>query len=776
MSQDRTLQEEGLKMASMRAEAKDAAMYTFESPMTKRINDRVDDHQMKLQEHRQKLDQHKLYLMHIAAEADIVEQQEDSSHVPTINNNKLYSMANRPDRVENILLAKGQEYQLKLERDRSEQEQMAATKMTFNPTICTKSKELFQDNRPVQERLSEMQKHYSERAEDYKKQQKQLMERAQQSEEESRIATVLAPAVGKVPSMQPPPAGTPVITERSMRKHREYHDCLTWGEEQKKKQEELREKFEELELAEVRDAPIISTRSRKLAEKMEREQKIEDTLLGWKEKKKELKETKKQEEEMERCPHQPQITNYAASLQREGTVGERLYSKAFEYRAKRQEEIERQMQEIEEMARGGHTSPRRIASYSYEATIEPDVRTLPIELDLQRREAERQAYRRQLLDEQEEEEALMHYPRINAMSDLIAQQLPENSVDRLLRPKVVWEAPPEDEDPDLTFRPQVNKRSLEINNEKLARGEVSSDRNEYLYQKDEENKYRMEQARKRAADKEMEECTFQPNINRNSQNMPSSSHSVVARTQQWQKQRNMRMRAEREAQEKKEMENCTFKPNVSSYKPKKKKSIKAYGVEDHLERQSVARKRKEDQGSIPHSTGANWENKLTKPQEFSFSHKVKIKSLAKPIGAAEVEAKVEARKDEEYMRAIEGAADRSMSMMSTGTASAEWLRRAAEKEQSEQAHAAAGMMSPRYYASDALNVHTGTPRGRTGEDGHVARMKAARAEKEAKDKAAKSTTGDKWQGGTTQPVEFKFADSKKLRVRALHKPVSPMIM
>ena len=37
---------------------------------------------MKLQEHRQKLDQHKMYLMHIASEADIVEQQEDSVLVP----------------------------------------------------------------------------------------------------------------------------------------------------------------------------------------------------------------------------------------------------------------------------------------------------------------------------------------------------------------------------------------------------------------------------------------------------------------------------------------------------------------------------------------------------------------------------------------------------------------------------------------------------------------------------------------------------------------------
>lgn len=38
MRDDRTLQEEALKMASMRAEAKDAAMYTFESPITRRMS------------------------------------------------------------------------------------------------------------------------------------------------------------------------------------------------------------------------------------------------------------------------------------------------------------------------------------------------------------------------------------------------------------------------------------------------------------------------------------------------------------------------------------------------------------------------------------------------------------------------------------------------------------------------------------------------------------------------------------------------------------------
>jgi len=775
MGQDQTLMNEGLKMASMRAEAKDAAMYTFESPMTKRINDRVGDHQMKLQEHRQKLDQHKMYLMHIASEADIVEQQEDSSTVPTINNKSRSLVGERPDRVENILLAKGMEYEIDIEHKRMEQEARMEKDTTFQPTICKQSKDMANSSEMVFDRLQNWGEQQRDRKAQNQQQAADHKEKSSTMESESRVALVLGEAKKGKRAEQ----FIPVITERSQRKQREYHDCLTWGEEQKKKQEELREKYDELELAEVRPAPIISDRSRKLAEKQDREGKIEDTLLAWKDKKKELQENKTAEEADERCPYQPQITQYAANLEREGDVGSRLYNKAFEYRAKRQEEIERQMLEIEQMAKGGHSSPRRHGSYAYEHNVEAEPRTLPIELDLHRREMERQQYRDQLMQEQHQEEANMHYPRINAMSDLIAEKLPENSVQRLLKPKVVWEAPEDDEDPDLTFKPKVNPRSIEINNEKLARGEVSADRNEYLYQKDEENKYRMEQARKRALDKEMEECTFQPNINRNSQSMPSSSHSVVARTQQWQKQRNARMRAEREAQEKKEMENCTFRPTIRDYKPKKEKNKKKqdnYGVDQHLERQVSARNQRKEE-TVPHSTGEGWSNTLTKPQEFSFNHKVKIKALAKPIGATEAQAKIEQKKDDLYLQGPSSYVygGRSESMMSSGSASAEWMRRAAEKEQSEQAHAAAGMMSPRYYASDALNVHTGTPRGRTGEDTHVTRMKQARAEKELKERSAKSTTGENWRGGTTKPREFKFADSKALRVRALHKPVSPML-
>lgn len=528
-------------------------------------------------------------------------------------------------------------------------------------------------------------------------------------------------------------------------------------------------------MAEVRQAPIISSRSRRLAQKQERELKIEDTLLK---KGNQYKERIAAKPASEECTHTPAITTYASAIEREGDVGSRLYSKAFEYKAKRAEEVERQMAEIEAMANQPR-QPRRIAPYSYEALAEPDIRTLPIELDLQRREAERQQMRDLYLMEREEEESLMHYPRINAMSDLIAQQLPEDSVSRLLKPKTVWVAPPEDDDPELTFKPRVNTRSVAINAEKLARGEVGSDRNEYLYQKDEENKYRMEQARKRALDKEMEECTFQPNINRNSQNTASSSHSVVARTLQWQKNRNARMRQEREQQEKKEMEDCTFKPNISSYKPKKaaakkkKKTEDYYGVDAHLSRQAEARKLKEDAATIPHSTGDAWTNELTKPEEFKFNHKgIKVKALTKPITQQGAEAEIEHKAELAMLRNREQYSA-SRSIASSGAASAEWMKRSLEKEQSEQLHASQGMNSPRFYASDAAG--TGTPRGRTGEDGHVARMRAAREEKAAKEAAASGPTGSKWNPEKTQPVEFEFHDTRSLRVKSLYKPVSPML-
>ena len=535
------------------------------------------------------------------------------------------------------------------------------------------------------------------------------------------------------------------------------------------------------------------------------------------------------------CPHKPQITSYASQLERDGDVSERLYAKSFEYRAKKQEmvreqmgcgtscllyfslirallfdwlrlQVEQQMQEIERMAGRRQLSPRgELEHYSPHYAPDQLEPAVPIEIDLQRREQERQARREQEQEMREQEEALLHYPKINTMSDLIAKQLPEDSIERLLRPRkeYVYEEPM---DANLTFHPRINPKSAIINAEKVARGEaVESNRNEYLYSKDEENKFKMEQARRQAEQRELEECTFQPTINRNSAAMaPSSSHSVVTRTTQWQKQRMARLRQQREELEQKEKEECTFQPAIREYKPKGKQgkrgsSANHSGIREHIDRQSKARNQKKESEDVPHSKGSKWKNEVTQPKEFAFSHRIKVKSLAQPIdryNAGKESEGSQAPKAINHSKMGTGAVtsggmstdqalaismnlDGDISRVSLGgQVSSEWARRAAEKHASEEAHSLAGMQSPRYYAGDALHSehsHNGEPpRGLRGEDAFVDRMKQARKEREEREHATdKLGSGAKWTGKVTKPKEFNFSSSN-VRVKALTQPVSPM--
>ena len=122
---------------------------------------------------------------------------------------------------------------------------------------------------PVQKRLIEFQDEYKKNIAKVAADRVSSAVKQSKLEEEARVATILGKA--NIEVHQPEP-GIPVITERSQRKHREYHDCLSWGEEQTKKKEEMREKFEEMEMAEVRSKPVISSRSKNSEKKREQHQ------------------------------------------------------------------------------------------------------------------------------------------------------------------------------------------------------------------------------------------------------------------------------------------------------------------------------------------------------------------------------------------------------------------------------------------------------------------------------------------------------------------------
>lgn len=269
----------------------------------------------------------------------------------------------------------------------------------------------------------------------------------------------------------------------------------------------------------------------------------------------------------------------------------------------------------------------------------------------------------------------------------------------------------------------------------------------------------------------------------------------------------MKLRLERENQAKREMEECSFRPNITDYKPKKKKAEAqvAFGTREHIAKQKVAREMKEAATVVPHCTGEKWTPGCTQPQEFSFAHEVKVNSLSAPMSPRVCEAEIERKK-----ALVQGGyAERAMRNSSPSlrttprtssparhscprgghysspqrggrygspSASTEWTRRAGEKESAEEAHTAAGMPSPRYYASDVV-PRASSPsanREKCGESTHLERMRKARTSSVQKSRAAASTTGENWSPGPTVPDEFKFIASKAVKIKSLHKPVSPL--
>jgi hypothetical protein len=267
-----------------------------------------------------------------------------------------------------------------------------------------------------------------------------------------------------------------------------------------------------------------------------------------------------------------------------------------------------------------------------------------------------------------------------------------------------------------------------------------------------------------------------------------------------------RLRQQREELEQKEKEACTFQPTIREYKKPRSKAIRTKrastaqhaGIKEHVDRQAKARNQRKEIEDVPRAKGDKWTNEVTTPKEFTFSHKIKIKSLDQPIhqqnAAKEAVDSMQAITAPDHNRVGTGyVSSRPMSAHQAatvasqldgdiskvqlgGTVSSEWAKRAAEKHAAEEAHSLAGMSSPRYYAGDALHSeHSGkTPRGLRGEDAFIERMRQARVDRETKEAAEdRLGSGLGYTGKVTKPKEFNFA-SASVRVKALSQPVSPM--
>jgi len=218
-------------------------------------------------------------------------------------------------------------------------------------------------------------------------------------------------------------------------------------------------------------------------------------------------------------------------------------------------------------------------------------------------------------------------PELNSLSLEIASRLPSTSKERLLnKPNVprTYEQYP--------FKPQLNKKSLVIDSEK-NRFETFEERVNEMYKKTTNVQKKIEEKKKEFMEKEMEGCTFSPDVSRSVNKVNIRGRTISDRAAAWEMRRQQKLMRGKIQMEEKKMQNCTFNPNTARIKVSSpKNTIEALGVEEFVSRQKIAREKKNEMEKV-FKTGDKWKNQITIPKEFSFGSKdgIKIKSLQKPV-------------------------------------------------------------------------------------------------------------------------------------------------
>ena len=394
-----------------------------------------------------------------------------------------------------------------------------------------------------------------------------------------------------------------------------------WERERDEKLNRLREMKEEKEMVEEVFKPKLNPRTLKIINK----KKAKDNNLSLEESF-ERKEFLRQQRVAEMtedyfgqiAPMTPKITAQAAKIMRDGSVTDRLYQLSFKMNEKKQEIS---MQQLEE--------EKRLYDFNPKINLTDIERDDTVYEDLFHKEEHFRMKRYERLEKLLERENMLHYPKINPVSEEIASRLPVSSKERLL-------IRPEKKDSpnklNLSFKPQINEKSKLIEEEKPR----NEDRITQLLNFEKKKKQAIEEKRKEKSEKEMEECTFRPSISAiPSKNLNKSFNDRVV---SWDNKRKARMEKERREKSVQEMRECTFKPVIERMKPDEfsksmgeESAIEPVGFDDFVQRQVEAREKKKN--SVREiKYGENWKNEITVPKEFTFNQKTsQIKALRKPM-------------------------------------------------------------------------------------------------------------------------------------------------
>ncbi|RNF24323.1 hypothetical protein TcG_00808 [Trypanosoma cruzi] len=399
---------------------------------------------------------------------------------------------------------------------------------------------------------------------------------------------------------------------------------MDWNRQREQRREAARTAKLMHELSEVRGTPVINPRSECLAARRRKKEGLlgmsaVDALIE-RDRIAQLKRWERHELE-KRAEQIPQITLYAATLQRDGDAAERLYAESY----KREERRLRQEEQL--ISNGAAPFTPRISPH---ATTTPRFRN--VEDELMEKHMQSIALKEEAQQRECEQESRCHRPIINPVSEAIASKLPESTYERLYRQT---RGTPKHRDPA--------SRDLSFSESFISGGRVASlpeSMAESLQFYEESRQERLQKLREEQERIQHKECTFAPLTNKRDSNF-GGPEDVAARNQQWLARKEGKLRELRRMKEAEKVKDCTFKPERESPTVNSTRCGESvyggdgtpWGVQEYLERQEEARRiKREREMRLQRRPSSAPRPSTTTPQEFLLGRRdgVSVRSLRRP--------------------------------------------------------------------------------------------------------------------------------------------------
>lgn len=543
------------------------------STASEKLQERLAEHGARLEEHRLRLASHKEILSGDASPR--------SAHSPTIN--LMSRRLNRSGSVEDILQHLGKTYAEKLEQRKMEVYAKESAEIR-PPSINRVSANLVREV-AVQDRLMEISREREQKLKKARDEAAKTTDPDATFKPEINLASRRLNRTGSVDQL-----------------------CNNWAEEVKRKTEKERQDQQKEKEAQFK-SPSLSKRSEKLAARLRAGHKarVEDALLERDHVLKQIRQRMSEIEFQQQTPLSPQITEKAASMVRDGDVSERLYQLSRE-RQQRLDAIR------EEKAR------QALASARPQTAPSPD-RGVRVEHELLRRGMEAEEKRERMRQKIEEQERTQHSPRINPYSLELEQRQPLTASERLLSTPTPRYSPTPEDGPEYTFKPHINPHSKKLVEGRARSGQdlinslMAIPKAKEKKREAEQRKREEEEEKKCTFRPDVKRANRFPSVRARS-NVP-----IVDRLLQWGEKRREELKHQKTRQEMAAEAELTFHPTFDpppEIPRLPSDGRQPYGIDTFLERQAKAREARKLASTVPHVTGENWTPGPTKPQEFRF--------------------------------------------------------------------------------------------------------------------------------------------------------------